>query len=1027
MEYPFKRNATILFLRSICFVFAIILSGKMFSQEGSPVLYNEQVDHTVRKLMRNGDIPGMSVIIVQKNSTFVKNFGYADLGKKIPVNNSTLFEIGSCSKAFTSLAVAKLLAEKKLGMDDKVSRFLPWLTLKYKGEYRDITIAQLLHHTSGIPWRTISLIPAGTEEGILEKTVRKLLTVSLENEPGKKYEYATINYDVLALIIEKITGVRFEQYLQQQVLEPLGLTNTTIGTPADIGLMATGYKVSYFRPWKYDAPRYGGNNAAGYIITNNSDFSKWLRMQMGIQRSAFDSLISFTHTKDESVTPHDLSSYAMGWNVSLTGNGSVYHDGLNPNFSAYISFRPKDSLGVAILTNSGSNFTAYIGEQIIQKITGEKNKPEYIPSNELDKTFSLLSIIFLFYVLLLLGYLVLVIRDIRKKNRVYEKLTVKRGLKYLYDLALISPFLAAVYFLPKAIADFSWESILVWAPHSFSGLIMMMAVSFFITYGVYLVTVLYRDRDRYRSNMPRILLFSFLSGLCNMIVITLITNSIGVDHNREYLIFYYILAIAVYLLGRRFAQLCLVKLTRTMAYELKMELVQRIFSSSYQKFEQVDRGRIYTTLNNDIASIGETLNIITLLITSAFTALGAFIYLASIAFWATLITIFLILAITFVYYIVSMRTNRFFDEARDTENVFMRLINGLIDGYKELSLHKRKKEEYQSDIGNTAREYRDKMIFANVRFVNAFLIGESLLVILLGVVVFILPRLFAGIQDYTVMSFVIVLLYLIGPVNNILNSIPAILQLKIARKRVSDFIAEIPVATEEKGGVTQKIKVVDKLSVKDLLFQYQKDGTEQTFAVGPINVDIHKGEILFIIGGNGSGKTTLGKLLTGLYEPQEGGVYVNDVPIPAHQLGELYSTVFPSPYIFEKLYDIDTDSKKDQIKKYLGILKLEDKVDIKDGKYTTLDLSTGQIKRLALMQCFLEDSPICLFDEWAADQDPEYRRFFYKQLLPELKAQGKIVIAITHDDHYFNVADYILKMQNGKLIPYTANPEQVAV
>lgn len=1005
----------------------LILSALLYvdapAQTGVTGGFTPELETDILRLMKRGDIPGMSVVIVQKNKTQIRHFGYADLRDKLPVDSNTLFEIGSCSKAFTALAVAKLLNEHKLNLNDPVSKYLPWLRLYYKGKVHALTIANLLHHTSGIPWNTISLIPTGTEPDALLKTVQILNNSKLGHEPGKKYEYATINYDVLALIIQQVSGKAYEQYMEEEILTPLQLTHTRSGSPAPGGSMATGYKVSFFKPWRYEAPRFRGNNAAGYIITNAGDFARWLRLQMGYEQSPFDSIIPVTHHRDESVLPHELSSYAMGWNVSLRGDGEIFHDGLNPNFSAYIAFRPGDSTGIALLTNSSSNFTAYIGTEIIKKLTGDTTKATYLPANEMDKTFSLLSIIFFLYIFLIAGYFLLTVKHIRKGWRTRAAITRRDGIKFVTDLLLVAPFLLAIYLLPEAIADFSWRSIRIWTPYSFQVLILLMLVSLLVTYSVYFFTLFYRDRDKYRSMMPRILLFSFLSGLCNMIVITLITNSIGVEHNREYLIFYYGLAIAVYLLGRRFAQICLVKLTRNMAYEMKMELVNRIFSSSYQKFEQVDRGQIYTTLNNDIASIGETLNIITVLITSSFTALGAFIYLASVAFWATVITIFLIVSITFVYFIVSMRTNRFFDEARDTENVFMRLIHGLIDGYKELSLHKKKKNEYKADIEDTAATYRDKMVFANVRFVNAFLIGESLLVILLGVVVFVLPRLFSGIQDYTIMSFVIVLLYLIGPVNNILNSIPAILQLKVARKRVADFIAAIPVTPSAGGEKTIVPAVVQTFAVKELEFTYKKDNTDHSFSVGPVNIELHSGEILFIIGGNGSGKTTLGKLLTGLYEPMHGGIYINGKLVSQDELGEHYSTIFPSPYIFEKLYQINTADKQDQIHQYLRILKLEDKVKIENGRYSTLELSTGQLKRLALLQCFLEDSPIYLFDEWAADQDPEYRRFFYTQLLPEMKSHGKIIIAITHDDHYFHIADQILKMQNGKLVPYVSGTE----
>lgn len=128
-----------------------------------------------------------------------------------------------------------------------------------------------------------------------------------------------------------------------------------------------------------------------------------------------------------------------------------------------------------------------------------------------------------------------------------------------------------------------------------------------------------------------------------------------------------------------------------------------------------------------------------------------------------------------------------------------------------------------------------------------------------------------------------------------------------------------------------------------------------------------------------------------------------------------YSTVFADFYLFDKLYGISYEGKETEIQRYLEILQLSDKVQIQDGKFSTTKLSTGQKKRLALLVTYLEDRYIYLFDEWATDQDPEFRLFFYDSLLPELKFKGKCVIAVTHDDRYFNLADRVIKMDLDKM------------
>jgi cyclic peptide transporter len=348
----------------------------------------------------------------------------------------------------------------------------------------------------------------------------------------------------------------------------------------------------------------------------------------------------------------------------------------------------------------------------------------------------------------------------------------------------------------------------------------------------------------------------------------------------------------------------------------------------------------------------------------------------------------------------------------------MRLVSGLIEGYKEITLHWNKKMEYRADIKETADVYRDRLVRSDIRFFDAFLVGESVIIFLLGIVVFAIPRIFLNMPYNTIISFVIVILFLTGPIGVILRAFPSVMRIRVAWRRIQQFTKEIPVNLDLEKGSSPVDKKVNSIRAEGVQFKYKKDD-EQSFEVGPIDLEIKHGEILFIIGGNGSGKTTLAMLLTGLYEPDQGRLLINDKVVANSQLSEYFSTVFNPVHLFEKLYNIKLSGKSEELKKYLSLLHLSEKVEISGDKYSTIRLSGGQRKRLALLQCYLEDSPIYLFDEWAADQDPEYRNFFYNTLLPEMKRAGKIVIAITHDDHYFHIADKVLVMKQGKLEAYT--------
>jgi putative ATP-binding cassette transporter len=210
----------------------------------------------------------------------------------------------------------------------------------------------------------------------------------------------------------------------------------------------------------------------------------------------------------------------------------------------------------------------------------------------------------------------------------------------------------------------------------------------------------------------------------------------------------------------------------------------------------------------------------------------------------------------------------------------------------------------------------------------------------------------------------------------------------------------------------------NKIELKDIYFEYGNGGGREVFSIGPIDLTLTRGEVLFIIGGNGCGKTTFLKVLTMLYRPKTGNIFVDDKIIDSAnylEYRELYSAIFYDFHLFDKLYGLEkVDPKK--INDLLDLMQLRNKTEFKEDRFTKIDLSSGQRKRLALIVTFLEDKPVYIFDEWAADQDPQFKKYFYDELLKKLKSEGKTVIAVSHDDRYFHLADRIIKMEFGKII-----------
>jgi putative ATP-binding cassette transporter len=218
---------------------------------------------------------------------------------------------------------------------------------------------------------------------------------------------------------------------------------------------------------------------------------------------------------------------------------------------------------------------------------------------------------------------------------------------------------------------------------------------------------------------------------------------------------------------------------------------------------------------------------------------------------------------------------------------------------------------------------------------------------------------------------------------------------------------------------------VERVELVGVTHTYRREGEDTPFTLGPIDVTLRPGELLFLVGGNGSGKSTLAKLLAGLYLPEAGEVRLNGQRVTdenREHYREHFTMVFSDFFLFDSLLGLEHPTLDEQAREYLTKLQLSHKITVTDGVLSTTDLSQGQRKRLALLTAYLEDRPIYLFDEWAADQDPYFKEIFYCALLPELKARGKMVVVISHDDHFYHVADRIIKLDYGKLDAAPAVP-----
>ncbi|ARB28051.1 cyclic peptide export ABC transporter [Pseudomonas tolaasii] len=453
---------------------------------------------------------------------------------------------------------------------------------------------------------------------------------------------------------------------------------------------------------------------------------------------------------------------------------------------------------------------------------------------------------------------------------------------------------------------------------------------------------------------------------------------------------------------------------------LRKELGEKVLSAPMEQIERYRSHRLIPVLTHDVDTISDFAFAFAPLAISMTVTLGCLGYLAMLSWPMFLMMVVAIIIGTAVQYLAQGHGIKGFMEARDAEDELQKHYNAIAEGAKELRIHRpRRQRMFVSGIQATA----DFICRTQIKSINTFVIAKTFGSMLFFVVIGLALALqsFWPSADKTVMSgFVLVLLYMKGPLEHLIGTLPIVSRAQIAFRRIAELSEQFSspephLMLADKG---TKASPVQQLELRDVSFAFPPVAGSDAFRLGPVNLTINEGEIIFIVGENGCGKTTLIKLLLGLYPPQQGEVRLNGHLVNAENRDDyrqLFTTIFADYYLFDDVVQGDQHIPEDA-NTYLQRLEIAHKVSVLDGKFTTTDLSTGQRKRLALVNAWLEERPVLVFDEWAADQDPTFRRIFYTELLPDLKRLGKTIIVISHDDRYFNVADQLVRMEAGRVM-----------
>ena len=529
----------------------------------------------------------------------------------------------------------------------------------------------------------------------------------------------------------------------------------------------------------------------------------------------------------------------------------------------------------------------------------------------------------------------------------------------------------------------------------------------------------------YRWSVLAVLIISLLSGVVNTALLGLInqqlTTRVALTTSfTGYFVGLVLLTIVFDLLAKNL----LSSLTGWTSYHLRMNLARQILATPLVRLETLGAPRLLAILTDDIRSIAHLLASLPALAIGLVTVLGAIVYLGWLSPIALAVLIGLAVPTILLHRLLLRKAHAFSRQGLSERDGIFHLYRALVEGVKELQLHAPRRQAFLQDVLEPTAANVKKSGMAARRWHHLANTWSQSAYFVFVIAILLLSR-WQALSVEVMTGYALIVLYLKGSIMAVLQGIPLWTEANIAMQRIEEdgfapFFSEMK---SEKGPLppiqpTPPASAQITLTLKDVTYHYQQALDEAGFTLGPLHLTLQAGELVFIRGDNGSGKTTLVKLLTGLYRPDSGHIYWNGAPVCAENLEayrQNFTTIFAEPFLFEQLLGVEQVDLDQQAEHYLAQLRLDHKVCVVNGHFSTTALSHGQRKRLALLTAYLEDRPVYIFDEWAAGQDPEFRELFYRTFLPALTAQGKLVIVISHDEHYFDVADRLLTLDMGQL------------
>ncbi len=528
-------------------------------------------------------------------------------------------------------------------------------------------------------------------------------------------------------------------------------------------------------------------------------------------------------------------------------------------------------------------------------------------------------------------------------------------------------------------------------------------------------------RREMHGSLPKLLVMSALGGISTAAILGAINAGLQSKSNL-WATTLFVVALFLFIKTQYYVTITTTAEIEAIIHKIRLRLVDQIRHSELLAVEGIGRSRIVAAITSDAAVLTQASNMLTFTVQGAVLIFFVAIYVAFLSLAAIITTIVIVSIAATIFHMKNRRLIVEKQRSAEWERKLFDRLTDVLDGFKEIRLNSARSADLFADAVNVSRTAANIKIKSQAETFKMIVSSQISMYVLLGAVVFVAPQFSGDLGGAALTKTTTALMFIVGACFGLVQSIPVLLNANAAADRIDQLeMALRATASSVEPSEIQIPKRFDKIEMRNIEFRYVDKFSDVSFKIGPIDFDLQSGELVFITGGNGSGKSTFLRVLSGIYPPDSGevtldGLHIDDNTRDVYR--GLMSAIFFDYHLFQRLYGIP-EPEPGEVDRLLAQFRLGDKTGLTDGQFRTLDLSGGQRRRLALIVSLLEKRPILLLDEWTAEQDPEFRRKFYEELLPDLMKTGTTIVVITHDDRYLDELDLParrIRMDEGRIV-----------